>query len=429
MQALFQFDLRGPEYATEVGSSVADVCRTELFAGKEFNEHGVANTMDRALNVIEREVIEFATRLVDGTLQHRDDIDALLQGVTRNWDLRRMAIVDRNVLRMAVFELKFCADVPPHRSPTLAGQMVFGKLLKALKKTRDVLTTGLARLFKGRQLDDAFLDELEELLYNSDLGPLGTKIVDELKISYKKKEIKETEEVPAFLRVKLLEMMAGCEGEITRAATGPTVILVVGVNGAGKTTSIAKLANYLKKEGNTVLLGAGDTFRAAAIEQLTLWSERLGIEIVKQETGADPAAVAFDATAAAIARKVDYLILDTAGRLHTQKNLMTELEKIVRVVKKQLPDAPHETLLVLDGTTGQNAIRQASEFQKSAPVTGLILAKMDGTAKGGALFGIREVLPVPVKFLGVGEGIDDLEKFVVQDYVDAILRFDVETTA
>ncbi len=307
--------------------------------------------------------------------------------------------------------------------------MVFGKLLKALKKTRDVLTTGLARLFKGRQLDDAFLDELEELLYNSDLGPLGTKIVDELKISYKKKEIKETEEVPAFLRVKLLEMMAGCEGEITRAATGPTVILVVGVNGAGKTTSIAKLANYLKKEGNIVLLGAGDTFRAAAVEQLTLWSERLGIEIVKQETGADPAAVAFDATAAAIARKVDYLILDTAGRLHTQKNLMTELEKIVRVVKKQLPDAPHETLLVLDGTTGQNAIRQASEFQKSAPVTGLILAKMDGTAKGGALFGIREVLPVPVKFLGVGEGLDDLEKFVVQDYVDAILRFDVETTA
>lgn len=304
--------------------------------------------------------------------------------------------------------------------------MVFGKLLKALKKTRDVLTTGLARLFHGRQLDDAFLDDLEELLYNSDLGPLGTKIVDELKASYKKKEIKEIEEVPAFLRVKLLEMMAGCEGEITRTKTGPTVILIVGVNGAGKTTSIAKLANHLKQRGNSVLLGAGDTFRAAAVEQLTLWSERLGIEIVKQDTGADPAAVAFDATAAAIARKVDYLILDTAGRLHTQKNLMTELEKIVRVVKKQLPDAPHETLLVLDGTTGQNAIRQASEFQKSAPVTGLILAKMDGTAKGGALFGIREVLPVPVKFLGVGEGIDDLEKFVVQDYVDAILRFDTE---
>ncbi|HEB53297.1 MAG TPA: signal recognition particle-docking protein FtsY [bacterium] len=302
--------------------------------------------------------------------------------------------------------------------------MVFGKLLNALKKTRDVLTTGLSRLFKGRQLDDDFLDELEELLYNSDLGPLGTKVVERLKEAYRKKEVRSVEEVPAFLRVQLLEMMAGCEGEIARSPTAPTVILVVGVNGAGKTTSIAKLANHLKRQGHSVLLGAGDTFRAAAVEQLTLWSERLGIDIVKQATGADPAAVAFDATAAAIARGVDYLILDTAGRLHTQKNLMTELEKIVRVVKKQLPDAPHETLLVLDGTTGQNAIRQAAEFAKSAPVSGLILAKMDGTAKGGALFGIRDVLPVPVKFLGVGEGIDDLEKFVAADYVDAILKFD-----
>lgn len=302
--------------------------------------------------------------------------------------------------------------------------MVFGKLLKALKKTRDVLTTGLARLFQGRKLDDAFLEELEEVLYNSDLGPLGTRIVDELKIAYKKREIHESEEVPEFLRVKLLEMMAGCEGELAKAPQAPTVILIVGVNGSGKTTSIAKLANHLKKEGHSVLLGAGDTFRAAAVEQLTLWAERLEIDIVKQSTGADPAAVAFDATSAAIARKVDYLILDTAGRLHTQKNLMTELEKIVRVVKKQLPEAPHETLLVLDGTTGQNAIRQASEFQKSAPVTGLLLAKMDGTAKGGALFGIRDVLPIPVKFLGVGEGIDDLEKFVIKDYVDAILQFD-----
>lgn len=307
--------------------------------------------------------------------------------------------------------------------------MVFGKLLKALQKTRDVLTTGLTRLFKGRQLDEEFLEELEELLYNSDLGPLGTKIVDDLKTSYKKKEVKTIEEVPAFLRTKLLEIMSGCEGEITNAPDAPTVILIVGVNGAGKTTSIAKLANHLKKQGKSVLLGAGDTFRAAAVEQLTLWAERLDIDIIKQSTGADPAAVAFDATSAAIARKVDYLILDTAGRLHTQRNLMTELEKIVRVVKKQLPEAPHETLLVLDGTTGQNAIRQASEFQKSAPITGLILAKMDGTAKGGALFGIRDVLPVPVKFLGVGEGIDDLEKFVIQDYVDAILSFDNEERA
>ena len=302
--------------------------------------------------------------------------------------------------------------------------MVFGKLLSALKKTRDVLTAGLSRLFSGRKLDEAFLDDLEEVLYNSDLGPTGSQIVEDLKQSYKKKEVKDIAEVPAFLRKKLIAMLAGCEAPLAQAPQAPTVILVVGVNGSGKTTSIAKLARHLQLQGKSVLLGAGDTFRAAAVEQLTLWAGRMNLPIVKQGTGADPAAVAFDAVAAAIARKVDYLILDTAGRLHTQKNLMTELEKIVRIVKKNLPSAPHETLLVLDGTTGQNAIRQASEFAKSAPVTGLILAKMDGTAKGGAVFGIRSVLPVSVKFLGVGEGLEDLEPFRVESYVDAILKFD-----
>jgi fused signal recognition particle receptor len=302
--------------------------------------------------------------------------------------------------------------------------MVFGKLLGALKKTRDVLTAGLARLFSGRKLDEAFLEELEEVLYNSDLGPVGTRVVDELKVAWKKKEVRETAEVPAFLEKKLIAMLQGSEAPLAQAAQAPTIVMIIGVNGAGKTTSIAKLARHLQQQGKTVMLGAGDTFRAAAVEQLTLWAGRLGIPIVKQATGADPAAVAFDAVSAAVARKVDYLLLDTAGRLHTQKNLMTELEKIVRVVKKQLPDAPHETLLVLDATTGQNAIRQASEFSKSAPISGLILAKMDGTAKGGALFGIRDQLPIPVKFLGVGEGIDDLEPFSVQGFVKAILQFD-----
>ncbi|MBL9079148.1 MAG: signal recognition particle-docking protein FtsY [Planctomycetes bacterium] len=306
--------------------------------------------------------------------------------------------------------------------------MVFGKLFGALKKTREKLAAGLGRLFSfGRKLDEAFLDELEELLYHGDLGPIGTEVVEQLKAAWKKREVKETAEVPAFLRRVLLERLQGSEAALARAATAPTVILVVGVNGAGKTTSIAKLARHLQQQGHSVLLGAGDTFRAAAVEQLTLWAERMQIPIVKQATGADPAAVAFDAVSAAVARKVDYLILDTAGRLHTQKNLMTELEKIVRVVKKQLPEAPHETLLVLDATTGQNAIRQASEFARSAPVTGLILAKMDGTAKGGAVFGIRSVLPVPVKFLGLGEGLDDLEPFRVEPFVDAILDFGEKT--
>jgi len=303
--------------------------------------------------------------------------------------------------------------------------MVFGRLRAALQKTREALGKGLARLFSfGRKLDEQFLDELEHVLYQADLGPLGTRVVDELKTAYRERRIAETAQVPAFLRARLLERLRGAEAPLVKAPSPPTVVLIVGVNGSGKTTSIAKLAHWLQAQGHKVLLGAGDTFRAAAVEQLTLWAERLRIPIIKQATGADPAAVAFDACAAAIARKVDYLLLDTAGRLHTQKNLMEELKKVVRVVQKQLPDAPHETLLVLDATTGQNAIRQAGEFSKSAPVTGLLLAKMDGTAKGGAVFGIREVLPVPVKFLGVGESLEDLEPFRVEPFVDAILTFD-----
>jgi fused signal recognition particle receptor len=308
--------------------------------------------------------------------------------------------------------------------------MVFGKLLGALKKTREVLTAGLSRLFSiGRKLDEDFLDELEHVLYQADLGPVGSQIVEDLKQAWKRREVTEVAQVPAHLKKKLIAMLDGAAQPIARSQQKPTVVLVVGVNGAGKTTSIAKLARHLQQQGNSVMVGAGDTFRAAAVEQLTMWAQRLGIPIVKQHTGADPAAVAFDAVSAAVARQVDYLILDTAGRLHTQKNLMTELEKVVRVVKKVLPSAPHETLLVLDATTGQNAIRQASEFSKSAPVTGLILAKMDGTAKGGAVFGIRSALPVPVKFLGVGEGVDDLEAFAVEPYVDAILQFESQKPA
>jgi fused signal recognition particle receptor len=306
--------------------------------------------------------------------------------------------------------------------------VVFGKLFGALRKTRDALARGFARLLHGRQLDEALLEELEVVLYGADLGNTATAVVGELKEAWKRKEVRDVQDVPGFLRRALLRRLDGCAGTLARAPSGPTVILVVGVNGSGKTTSIAKLAAHLARN-HTVLLGAGDTFRAAAVEQLTLWAQRIGVGIVKQPTGADPAAVAYDAVAAAIARRVDYLILDTAGRLHTQKNLMEELKKIVRVIQKQIPAAPHETLLILDATTGQNAIRQAGEFTAAAKVTGLLLAKMDGTAKGGAVFGIREQLPIPVKFLGVGERVEDLEPFVPDQFVDAILALEPEPDA
>jgi fused signal recognition particle receptor len=300
---------------------------------------------------------------------------------------------------------------------------MLGKLFAGLRKTRELIVSGFSRLFAGRRLDAALIDDLEELLYTADLGATGSSVIAELRQAWRGREITAIEQVPGFVKRRLLARLLGCEGRLARAASGPTVILVVGVNGSGKTTSIAKLAYILSRE-HKVLLGAGDTFRAAAVEQLTRWSERIGVPIVKQATGADPAAVAYDAVSAALARGVDYLILDTAGRLHTQKNLMQELEKIVRVVKKQIPDAPHETLLILDATTGQNAIRQAREFTAAANVTGLVLAKMDGTAKGGAIFGIREQLPLPVKFLGVGEQVEDLEPFAPEAFVDAILAFD-----
>ena len=302
---------------------------------------------------------------------------------------------------------------------------MIGKLFRGLQKTRERLSSGLARLFSlGRKLDDDFMDELEEVLYTSDLGTTGSTIVDELREAWKAKQISAMEDVPGFLRQRLLGRLEGCGGVLAEIEEKPRVILVIGVNGTGKTTSIAKLAHRLTSQGRKVMLGAGDTFRAGAVAQLSEWAKRLDIPIVKQEPGADPAAVAFDATASAVARGVDDLILDTAGRLHTQKNLMEELKKIVRVTRKHVPDGPHETLLVLDVTTGQNAIRQATQFSAAADVTGLILAKMDGTAKGGAVFGIREQIQIPVKFIGVGEGLEDLEEFRPEDFVDAILTFD-----
>ena len=294
----------------------------------------------------------------------------------------------------------------------------FSKIKSALAKTREAFS-GIATLFglKGR-VDKAFLKQLEEKLYLADVGPATGPIVDRVKQAYLDKEI--TGEVMQFVKQEILSQFAGMEGHINFAASGPTVVMIAGVNGSGKTTSIAKLANRFQQDGRKVIVAACDTFRAAAVEQLTIWSQRIHCDIVKGQQGSDPASVAHDAVSAALARKADVLIIDTAGRLHTQDHLMRELDKIRRVIKRQIPDAPHETLLILDATTGQNAIQQAVQFKKVVECTGIVLTKLDGTAKGGAILSIKQKLGLPVKFIGAGEKIEDLEPFDASSYVDAL---------
>ena len=267
---------------------------------------------------------------------------------------------------------------------------LFDKLKSGLAKTRDKLGGGLkAVLTLGRAVDEELLEELEETLLLSDVGPSTTNDLIEA-VRDQGGKMQTAEDVQAFLQEQIRDRLAMGGTDLARAESGPTVVLVCGVNGAGKTTSIGKLTKHLRSQGHSVVLGAGDTFRAAAVEQLTIWSERNGVDIVKQATGADPAAVAFDACQAGAARGADYVIIDTAGRLHTQANLMQELGKIRRVVGKAVPGAPHEVLLVLDATTGQNAVRQADLFNQTADVTGLFVSKLDGTAKGGAIIAIRD---------------------------------------
>ncbi|HTK75906.1 MAG TPA: signal recognition particle-docking protein FtsY [Gemmataceae bacterium] len=297
----------------------------------------------------------------------------------------------------------------------------FGRIKQGLARTRRVFGD-VAALFRLRgKVDQKFLDELEKRLLLADVGTAATaEIVNRVRQSFLDKEI--TGDVEAFVKQQLRDLLSAPSQGITYAASGPTVVMVAGVNGSGKTTSIAKLAKRSMTEGRKVMVAACDTFRAAAVEQLTIWSERLGCDIVKAQSGSDPAAVAHDACEKAKARHFDVLIVDTAGRLHTQTHLMKELEKIRRVVSKLIDGAPHEVLLVLDATTGQNAVAQAEHFSKAIQCTGIVLAKLDGTAKGGAIFGIKQKLGLPVKFVGVGEGLEDLEPFDPQAYVDALFE-------
>jgi fused signal recognition particle receptor len=296
---------------------------------------------------------------------------------------------------------------------------LFGKIKQGLAKTRGVFS-GVATLFRLRgRVDQDFLKKLEERLYLADVGTGATnEIVNDVRQSFIDKEI--TADVEAFVKRKLIGMLTAEGIDIRYNPSGPTVIMVAGVNGSGKTTSIAKLARKLQTDGKKVMVAACDTFRAAAVEQLTIWSQRLGVEIVKNQQGSDPSSVAYDACEKAKARGYDVLIVDTAGRLHTQTHLMRELAKIHRIVSQRIEGAPHEVLLVLDATTGQNAITQAEMFKKEVQCTGIILAKLDGTAKGGAIFAIKQKLGLPVKFIGVGEKVEDLEPFDPEVYVEAL---------
>lgn len=296
------------------------------------------------------------------------------------------------------------------------------KLKSGLSKTKTAIFGQIDEVLKAFvRVDEDLLEELEELLICSDVGVGATEdIIEELREQIKDGRLKEKEQVIESLKA-ILESMIG-EGEALKLDTTPSVVLVIGVNGAGKTTSIGKISNRLISQGKKVVVAAADTFRAAAIDQLAVWCERSGADIVKQSEGSDPAAVVYDAIGYAKSKKADVLIIDTAGRLHNKKNLMNELAKINRVIERELPDASRENLLVVDATTGQNAILQAKEFKNAAEITGLVLNKLDGTAKGGIVISIKRELNIPVKFIGVGEKIDDMQEFVAAEFVDALFN-------
>jgi fused signal recognition particle receptor len=300
---------------------------------------------------------------------------------------------------------------------------IISRVRQGLGKTREVFVASVRSLLLGRRLDENLIGELERRLLEADVGvKTTTRWIETIRRDFQAGRIQSGDQVLDYLKAELRRLWPEQDRELRLAqpGQGPTVILFTGVNGAGKTTSIAKLASLLRQSGRSVVLGACDTFRAGAVRQLEIWAERLGVEIVKGQQGGDPAAVAFDACAAAKARQADVLILDTAGRLHTQDSLMRQLSKIRSVVARQIPGAPHEVLLVLDATLGQNALRQAEEFTRAAGVTGIFLAKLDGTAKGGVVVAIREATNIPVKFIGVGETPDDIQPFDPEAFVEAM---------
>ena len=316
------------------------------------------------------------------------------------------------------------APPPPPAKKGLFARMAssLGRVKEGLQKTRASLTSGLKAVFSFRgKISQEQLDTLEEIMIAADMGvETVTSLLAQVRQAWKQHEIETTDQLQDYLKSHLKTLLGQEEAGIGHAETPPTVILVAGVNGSGKTTSIAKLAHHFKSQGGKVLVAASDTYRAAAVEQLSIWAERIGVDIVRHQRGADPGAVAYDACEAAVARGIDVLIVDTAGRLHTERNLMRELEKIRRVLAKKIPDAPHEVILVLDATTGQNAVAQAQQFKEAIEVTGIFLAKLDGTAKGGIVVAIKDRLGIPVKFIGLGEKLTDIQPFDPDTFVEAL---------
>jgi fused signal recognition particle receptor len=305
---------------------------------------------------------------------------------------------------------------------------VFTKTVRYLRerlgKTRNKISSSLSSILTlGRDINEDMLDELDETLISDDIGVEMTgKLISDLRQAYRERQIAKSEDILPFLKEQMKSYWPEQDRQLRMAESGPTAILVAGINGSGKTTSIAKLAYVLSRDNKKVIVAACDTFRAAAVEQLSIWAERIGVDIVKQQSGSDPAAVAFDACQAALSRSADFLILDTAGRLHTKKNLMQELKKIRNVVAKKIPQGPHEVLLVLDATTGQNAIIQAKMFTEIIDVTGIFLAKLDGTARGGIVIAIKDMLDIPVKFVGLGEKPTDIAEFNPAEFVEALFN-------
>ncbi len=299
---------------------------------------------------------------------------------------------------------------------------LFDRFRQGLQKTREKIGSGFRALLRGK-ISDELLERLEEMMLADDMGPGTTaRLIEEVRQAWHDHRIDEAEQIIPFLKDKIVSYWPESDRRLNTAPQGPTVVLVAGINGSGKTTGVAKLAYWLRQNNKRVILAACDTFRAAAVEQLTIWSERIGVQIVKHQQGSDPGAVAFDACEAAVARNADVLLVDTAGRLHTQDHLMRELGKIHRVVEKKIPGAPHEVLLVLDSTIGQNAINQARVFSQHTQVTGIYLAKLDGSAKGGIVVGIRDQLDIPVKFVGLGEQPEDIAPFDPRVFVEALFE-------